>query len=187
MLRAITYHILANPAIHKTLTDELATVPTAASLSTLEHLPYLSAVVLEGLRISNGVSHRACRASPDLALDFHGQTIPAGTPVSMTSLLLHDNPDIFPDPYRFDPDRWLEEKACLRLQRYLVPFGKGTRMCLGMNLAMAEIYLTFASVFSRFRMELVGVVRERDVDAVHDFVSPIPRLDSKGMNVRVTG
>ena len=60
-------------------------------------------------------------------------------------------------------------------------------MCLGMNLATAEIHLTLASVISRFELELVDVVRERDVDVVHDFVNTSPSLESKGMNVRVTG
>lgn len=113
--------------------------------------------------------------------------IPAGTPVSMTSVLIHDNPDIFPDPFRFNPDRWLEDHARQRLQRYLVSFGKGTRMCAGMNLAMAEIYLTLASVFRQFELELVGIVRERDVNVIHDFISTSPSLESQGMNVRVTG
>jgi len=52
-------------------------------------------------------------------------------------------------------------------------------MCLGINLAYAEIYLTLAAVFQRFDLELVETTRE-DVDIVHDFFHPSPRLDSKG-------
>ena len=79
----------------------------------------------------------------------------------------------------FRPERWLEENAKERLRRYLVNFSKGTRMCLGINLAYAEIYLTLAAVFQRFDLELVETTRE-DVDIVHDFFHPSPRLDSKG-------
>ena len=53
------------------------------------------------------------------------------TPVSMTGSFMHDNPSIFPDPRSFRPERWLQSKD--RLQKYLVPFSRGTRQCLGMK------------------------------------------------------
>lgn len=189
VLRLITYHVLANPSIHQKLVAELDIVTSfrsaPAPLVKLEQLPYLSAVILEGLRLAYGISHRLGRASPDVALSFHGQTIPAGTTVTMSSVLMHDNPDIFPEPSVFNPDRWLANNNQNRLQRYLVPFGKGTRMCAGLNLANAEMYLTLASVFRRYDLEMVDVVRERDIDTTHDFFNPSSSLQSKGMNVRV--
>ncbi|MCJ1271041.1 hypothetical protein MMC22_010940 [Lobaria immixta] len=188
-LRVITYHVLANPSIHQKLVAELETVAPSRSnpapLAKLEKLPYFSAVILEGLRLAYGVSHRLGRASPDVALTFHGQTIPAGTTVTMSSVLIHDNPDIYPQPSVFNPDRWLADESQKRLQRYLVPFGKGTRMCAGLNLAYAEIYLALGSVFRRFDFEMVDVVRERDIDITHDFFNTSSSLESKGMNVRV--
>lgn len=188
-LRLITYHVLANPSIHRKLVDELDTVASSRSapapLAKLENLPYLSALILEGLRLSYGVSHRLGRASPDVALSYHGQTIPAGTTVTMSSVLIHDNPNIYPEPSVFNPDRWLADDSQKRLQRYLVSFGKGTRMCAGLNLAYAEIYLTLASVFRRYDFEMVNVVRERDIDITHDFFNTSSSLESKGMNVRV--
>jgi cytochrome P450 len=66
----------------------------------------------------------------------------------------------------------------------LVNFSRGTRACLGINLAYAEIYLTLAAVFRRFDLELFETTRE-DVDIVHDFFSPSARLDSKGVRVLV--
>lgn len=56
----------------------------------------------------------------------------------MTSVLMHLNPNIFPSPKTFQPERWLENP---RLSKYLVSFSKGSRQCLGMNLAYAELYL----------------------------------------------
>ena len=56
-----------------------------------------------------------------------------------------------------------------------------------MNLAYAEIYLTLANVLRRFDMQLSGVVRERDVDVIHDFLNTSPSLESTGMKVLVTG
>jgi len=165
------------------------TVPTP--LVHLENLPYLTAVISEGLRISYGVSHRLQRSAPDRAIQFQDYTIPPGTPVSMTSVLIHDNPHIFPDPHTFTPERWLDAKPGAgdqqRLDKYLVTFSKGTRGCLGLNLAYAELYLTLANVFRKFEMRLFDTVRERDVDVSHDFFNPSPKLSSKGMRVTVVG
>lgn len=54
------------------------------------------------------------------------------TPLSMTSVLIHNNESLFPDPGKFDPDRWLQPSG-QELRKYLVHFSKGTRMCLGMK------------------------------------------------------
>ena len=103
----------------------------------------------------------------------------------MTSIFIHDNPTIFPEPKEFRPERWLKgDSTKERLDKYLVNFSKGTRACLGINLAHAEIYLTLAAVFRRFDLELFETTRE-DVDTAHDFFNPSARLDSKGVRVLV--
>jgi len=65
----------------------------------------------------------------------------------MTSVLLHHDEKIFPDSHTFDPERWVDNP---RLDRYLVSFSKGSRSCIGMNLAHAEMYLWLSNVFRRF-------------------------------------
>jgi cytochrome P450 len=185
-LKMTSFHLIANPDILAKLKAELAEAmpnpDVLAPQSQLEQLPYLRAVVLEGFRKSYGVTHRLQRISPDAPLHFQDWVIPPGTPVGMTSIFLHDNPEKFPDPYAFKPERWLESED--RLERYLVNFSKGTRQCLGINLAYAEIYLTLAAVFRRFEFELFDTTRE-DVDVVHDFFSPQPKKGSKGARVIV--
>jgi len=102
----------------------------------------------------------------------------------MTTIFMHENPRIFPEPREFRPDRWLQEDSKERLDRYLAPFTKGTRSCIGINLAYAELYLPLATVFREFDLELYETTRE-DVDIVHDFFDGSPRLDSKGVRVLV--
>jgi cytochrome P450 len=188
VLRTTSFHLLANPGIlHKLKTELTSAIPNSGTLiplQQLEQLPYLSAVVSEGLRISDGASSRLPRVSPDSPIVFREWKIPPGTPMSMTSMFIHKNSRIFPEPHEFRPDRWLQGNPRERLDRYLVPFSKGTRACLGMNLASAEIYITLAAVFREFDMELYETTRE-DVDTVHDFFISSPRLDSKGVRVLV--
>lgn len=182
-LKTTTYHILANPDIHTRLKAELKEhIQNASSippLATLEQLPYLSAIVREGHRFSHGVVGRLQRVSPDESIRYKDWVIPAGTPVSMTALLQHNDPSKFPNPEKFDPDRWLNNKT---LEKYLVPFSKGTRQCLGLNLATAEIFLTLATVFRRFDMELYETTA-RDAEVAHDFFIPHGHQDSKGVQV----
>lgn len=50
----------------------------------------------------------------------------------MSSWVLHQDEEYFPDPLKFDPERWLDPKEARRLDKAFVPFGKGTRGCVGM-------------------------------------------------------
>ena len=177
---------MANPYVRTKLLKELRRVmPTPrhhADLQTLQDLPYLTAIILEGLRLSHPVTHRVARSFPNKALYYGNYKIPPGTTVFMTSLLMHENEDIFPDPRVFRPERWQGDGG---LQRYLTPFTRGSRACLGINLAWAEMYLVLASVFRRFEFDISGVVRERDIDIARDVLLGAPSRESKGVVVRV--
>lgn len=185
-LQQASYFILANPNINARLKAELIeAIPNPAAippLAKLEQLPYLHAVVQEVHRFSHGVVGRLERVSPDKPLTYKAWSIPPGTPISMTSLLQHRDPSKFPDPMKFDPERWLTQGENERLEKYLVPFSKGTRQCLGINLATAEIYLTIAMVWRRFEMELYETT-SRDAEVVADFFIPFGHADSKGVRV----
>lgn len=104
------------------------------------------------------------------------------TPVGMTSVLMHQNETIFPKPLEFIPERWLDRTERIRLEKSLVPFSKGSRQCLGINLAKAEIYLGLAMVHRRFDMKLFETTRE-DVEIKHDLFLPLPKVGSKGVRV----
>jgi cytochrome P450 len=132
-LRLIIYHIYTNPAILQRLRQELSNIPssTTPALKTLELLPYLTAVLTEGMRLSPAIGTRAARIT-DKDLFYRDRCIPAGTPVGMTTLLMHIDPDLFPDPMRFDPERWLGAEGA-RNKKWYAPFARGTRICLGMQ------------------------------------------------------
>ncbi|KAF2115780.1 putative P450 monooxygenase [Lophiotrema nucula] len=184
-LKTTTYYILANPEVLRKLKAELEVampkVSTLPALRDLEDLPYLSAVVNEGFRTSHGVIARLTRVAPDEDLHFYQYVITAGTPVGMSSWLNHLDPTVFHDPDKFIPERWLEPDAD-RLKKYLVNFAKGTRMCLGKDLAKTEIVYTLALLFRKYEMELFKT-DQSDVDIAHDFFNPSARLDSKGVRV----
>lgn len=194
VLSTITYHVLANPGILRTLQQELQEAmpdgldeSAQTRLVRFEQLPYLTAIITEGLRLAHAVAIRNQRVAPDRSLRFQDWIIPPGTTTGMTSFIGHIDPTIFPAPQEFRPERWLQKsdpESIATMKKFFMPFGKGSRMCLGVNLADAELYLTLAAVFRRFELRLFETTRA-DVDIAHDFVVAAPRLDSKGTRVMV--
>lgn len=111
----------------------------------------------------------------------------------MTGTLIHYDPTVFPDPTAFRPERWLENP---RLDKYLVAFSRGSRQCIGINLAYAEIYLALAAIFRQYGSlavrgkDDVGVFElydttMRDVEIVGDGITPLTVPESKGVRLRI--
>ncbi|KAI1403068.1 cytochrome P450 [Hypoxylon fuscum] len=203
-LSVITYHLLKQPKIFSKLTAELSTaVDDPRSLppwTALEQLPYLGAIIQEGLRLSYGVSGRTARVAPEEDLVYRGEwrpeddeerkvveyVIPRGFAVGMSAALVHHDETLFPDSHTFIPERWLDENMQRKkeLERYLLSFSKGSRVCLGMNLALCELYLAVAVLTLRVlpHMRLFETTEE-DVRYDHDMFVPLTRDESKGVRV----
>ncbi|KAI9721628.1 MAG: hypothetical protein M1828_005119 [Chrysothrix sp. TS-e1954] len=132
----ITFYILNDSAIRTKLVQELAGLQHSSdsplSLLELEKLPYLQAIIKEGLRLSYGVMHRLPHCFPDKTIQYKEWIIPAGTPVGMSSYMMHNEASVYERPQVFRPERWLESTNPL-MEKYLVPFSRGSRRCLGMH------------------------------------------------------
>ncbi|KAG9186801.1 hypothetical protein G6011_09909 [Alternaria panax] len=161
------------------------------SLVELEKLPYLTAVINEALRMSNGLSFRNSRLAHS-PITYKDYVIPVFTPVGMTVPLIQTDESIFPEPESFIPKRWLDINSALGvktsdghpLNRFLMAFGRGARQCVGMNLAQAEMRICIATVVGRFDMELFESSR-KEVDLVHDLFLPGVDRSSKGVHVLI--
>ncbi|KAK4118275.1 cytochrome P450 [Parathielavia appendiculata] len=211
-LTVAVYYLLREPECLVRLKQELAAAlpgadrsattanrpPTKeALLPILERLPYLNAVIQESLRRSYGVASRLTRLAPDEELvvpggDGREWRIPPNTPVSMTQLDMLLDEGIFPLARRFRPERWIENP---KLARFQVAFGKGSRRCLGMNLALAEIYLVLAALFGRYGSREVRMngdvgylelfeTDDSDIECSVDGFLPLPKKDTKGVRIR---
>ncbi|KAJ3984515.1 cytochrome P450 [Lentinula detonsa] len=162
-----TFYALKNPSIHRKLVEELCEAwpdrDRLISYAKLEKLPYLTAFIKETLRFSIGVIHPLPRVVGPTTPEIGGLKLPSGTVVEMSTLFLHMNPDVFPEPHVFNPDRWLTDNTDEMMQD-LAPFSKGPRMCLGINLAWSELYLILGNTFRKLNMTLLD-----DKDAITDF------------------
>jgi len=175
-LAVATFYTLYNPELLSALTDELEKAfpdpNSRLDYLTLEKLPYLTAVIKEGLRLSYGLPGRLPRIVPPSGATFNGYFLPPGTSVSMSAWQMHHDPRVWNSPSEFLPSRWLEgpEKA-RRLDKYLVSFSKGNRQCLGMQLAYCELYVTLGTFFRRFGHRVaVYKTRPEDFEFVDFFV-----------------
>ncbi|KAI1140807.1 cytochrome P450 [Hypoxylon sp. FL0543] len=206
-LELITFWLLSQPETLQKLKEELRTVMPSVDdvgkvpLATLEALPYLTAVIKEGLRLSYGLSTRAQRIDPDNPILFADKAtgreyaIPPKTSVSIMSVQVHTDESIFPDNKKFIAERWLGDEG-RKLDRYLTSFGKGSRSCVGVNLAYGELYLTLAYMWRLWGStggatlsDDVGVLGLfgtglRDVEMEADYFVPTPQKGSQGIRVK---
>lgn len=237
VLTIATFHLLnqhttALAKLRKELREAIPDANDSVPLAQLERLPYLRAVIKESMRLSIGASGRITRTAPDETLRFKPSKLclqiypnmtaaerekewllPPGTEVSMTSYQTTTNPEIFPDPFAFVPERWLGKENELRLEKYMAVFGYGARQCLGMQLAHAEMYLMVSKLWRVWeagsqvgldidvgdegkekegkerdrqtvgRMRLAEGVTSRDVEMAEDWFIPVVYKGSKGVRV----
>jgi cytochrome P450 len=108
-------------------------------------------VFKEAMRIYPPVIVLPRRALEDV--EVCGHTIPAGTIVFVSPYGIHHHPDVYPDPERFDPDRFLPENEAKRHRSAYLPFGAGPRVCLGIHFAMLEGPLVLATLMRHVRFE----------------------------------
>ncbi|KAH7026136.1 cytochrome P450 [Microdochium trichocladiopsis] len=205
-LACIMYHVLADRELLRRLKAELETVmPNPDDLpaaSKLESLTLLNAIIQEAIRLYPGATHRQDRMAPDEDLVYtnpdSGTTyvIPRGYGIGMTAPLVNRHPSIYYRPNDFLPERYIENK---KLDKYLFSFSKGTRQCIGINLAYQELQSFTAGIFRKYSLydpdkgengqggptlELFETTR-RDITMHADCVTPKLPPGSQGLRLRI--
>ncbi|KAI0487793.1 cytochrome P450 family protein [Xylaria cf. heliscus] len=183
-LATALFYLTTYPDMLARLRSEIRTVMPdprkPVKYQELEQLPYFNAVLREAIRLGLGGTMRSARAAPDRVLQYKNWVIPKNTPVSMSIPHMHLNPENFPEPKRFNPDRWLEDiEERRRLEKVWVPFSRGTRSCLGMNLAWAELYIMLSQLVLRMDLELYKTTLEH-IEFSNDMFVSEPKLWREG-------
>lgn len=152
-----TWYLLSqHPDVEAKLHEELSEVLGDGRQPTVEDVPrlrYTEMVVAESMRL-----YPPAWAIGRLALKGHevgGYTIPAKALVLLSPYVTHRDARYFPDPTRFDPERWTLEAKESRPQFAYFPFGGGTRRCIGEGFAWMEGILLLATLARDWRMRLV--------------------------------
>lgn len=156
---ALTWTLLLlsqHPRIAADLYDELNSTlhGQPPNLEQISQLSLLERVVKESLRLLTPVplNHRIA----DEATTIGGYSIPAGTELLVSIYHTHTDPELFPNPKRFDPDRWLTINPSPFEYN---PFSAGPRMCIGATFALLEMKVVLATLLQRFRPEFIPGTR----------------------------
>jgi cytochrome P450 len=96
--------------------------------------------------------------------------------------MMHRNRDAFPFPDTFDPTRWTNPALARTREKCLVPFSRGSRTCIGQNLAVCELYVMLGTLFRRFDSLAAWDVGPEDMTYVDYFTSFHPK-DSRTFKV----
>ncbi|KAH6670987.1 cytochrome P450 oxidoreductase [Plectosphaerella plurivora] len=159
-LRSIIYHTLRNPEAHRRLVEEVRCTFSHGDISfaTANKLPYLGAVIKESLRLHPSVGMMLVRVVPNGGATICGKHLSAGVEVGINPWVLHRDPQVFPDPDLFVPERWLpevsDEDRLKQMNRSWIPFGHGAHTCSGRWSSWMEMYKLTATLFFHFDMHL---------------------------------
>ncbi|PFH48986.1 hypothetical protein AMATHDRAFT_64081 [Amanita thiersii Skay4041] len=172
--------------IVKKLQAELdETMPNSRNLpdiSVMQEMPYLNAFIKEGLRLYTAapsllervVPSASKTGSPDEVFDLMGYGLPAGTVVSTQAWSMHRDATVFHSPDTFMPERWLESfsnpEELMRMGQYMMPFGTGTRMCGGQNLAQLMLKTIVAALMRNFDVMAPPETNEVSMEIKDSFV-----------------
>jgi cytochrome P450 len=148
-----TLFLLAqHPQIRSDLTDELrgALGGGAPSVGALAKLPLLERVIKESMRLLPPLPYSS--RTSNAAFELGPYQFPARTTMAFSHYITHHLPEIYPEPERFNPDRWL----AIRPSPYeYLPFGAGPHVCLGAQFAMMTMKVALACILQRFQLNVV--------------------------------
>jgi cytochrome P450 len=91
--------------------------------------------------------------------ELHGVRVPGGVLVNYCSWVSHHLPEVFPDPFQFRPERFLPDARAALPKGAYVPFGGGSRTCIGMRFGLLEVRTIAETILERFRLELAEPAR----------------------------
>lgn len=146
------YEVSRDPEVERRLHEEIDAVCGGRALRTedLPSLEYTRRVIQETMRLYGPVWLVTRRTVE--AVTLGGYRIPRDTDVAYSPYLMQHDPAAYPDPQRFDPDRWAPERVSAAARENYMAFGAGTRQCIGESFAWVELVIILAVIASRWRL-----------------------------------
>ena len=173
------YFLAEHPEVADRLHREVDEVVSGRvpSLDDVSKLDYTRRMLTETLRLCPPawLLSRTTTSEVELA----GRRLGAGTIVFYSPYVLGHNPALYDDPERFDPDRWLPERASAVPRGAMLAFGAGSRKCIGDSFGMTEAILTLAAVASRWRLLAEPGAKKPGVPGAALGTGPLPMVPQR--------
>ncbi|KIA75574.1 benzoate 4-monooxygenase cytochrome P450 [Aspergillus ustus] len=156
-LTHLLYYLVKNPRCLSKLREEVSKAIAGdqiAPYSKVKSLPYLKACIDESLRLSPPLPRGLERVTPPEGATIMGEAIAGNVGVSIPAYVAHRDPDLFPEPEAFLPERWLDNENSSKMRDAFIPFSSGGRACIGRNITMIEQQILIATLVHRYDFSL---------------------------------
>ncbi|KAJ5682561.1 hypothetical protein N7462_005726 [Penicillium macrosclerotiorum] len=161
--QAMIQFLLSHPEAYDRMMEEIDNASRNGLLSdmpqydeVLEHLPFYVGCVKETMRLCPSAPNIFPRYVSEPGLDLYGKFAPPGTEISCNPYLVHRDPALYgEDAEEFKPERWLDAEKAKLYNKYNFAFGYGSRVCLGRDIAMMELFKGPLQFFRSYKPEAV--------------------------------
>lgn len=144
-------YLICNPDIYERCYQETIKLGHPPNYEDRKEMNFVQAVLLESQRCGNigpfGIPHATMEDC-----ELYGYKIPERATVILNFTALFNNAEYFPEPEKFNPDRFLDENGQLKANEAMVPFSLGKRVCLGESLAKMELFLIFTALVYHYKI-----------------------------------
>ncbi|KAB0798366.1 hypothetical protein PPYR_09359 [Photinus pyralis] len=153
-ITSILYCLSIYPEVQESVVEELNSILDSKSSEVnyqqLQEMKYLEVVIKECIRLYPPVPLIARRFGQDTEID--GYLFPKGADFNVFVYGIHRDPSLYPDPEKFDPERFSLENLCKRPPYAYIPFSAGPRNCIGQKYAMLEIKAVVSKILMKFEL-----------------------------------
>jgi cytochrome P450 len=160
--------LIRNPRVMKKLQDEIRNFGGKKDFvdeNDIQNFPYMKAVIKETLRLYLPAPLLMARESREKCIISGYYHIPANTIVYVNGWAIQRDPNIWKNPEKFTPERYLDNSINFLGQDFeLIPFGAGRRICPGMSLGVASLEIVLANLLFSFAWELPHGLVVEDID-----------------------
>lgn len=150
-----TYNLAKHPDIQEKVIKEVDEYLTRNSgkveHETLNQLPYLSACILESLRLFASLIRLERVCTKEWTYEPLGLTIPEGMTIQIPVFAMHFDPEYFPEPHAFKPERFMPENKDQFNQYAYLAFGLGNHNCMGMRMAKENVIIAMTRILENFK------------------------------------
>ncbi|KAJ6098232.1 hypothetical protein N7499_002606 [Penicillium canescens] len=161
--QALMTFLMANPDAYERMMAEIDNATRKGLISdmpqyseVLELLPFYVGCVKETMRLCPSAPNIFPRYVPEPGIELYGQFAPAGTEITCNPFLVQRDPKLYgDDAEEFRPERWLDVEKAKLFNKYNFAFGYGSRVCLGKDIAMMELFKGPLLFFRQYKPEAV--------------------------------
>ncbi|KAJ5901879.1 hypothetical protein N7495_002407 [Penicillium taxi] len=161
--QAMIQFLLSSPKAYERMIEEIDASSSKGLLSdipqydeVIQHLPFFVGCVKETMRLCPSAPNIFPRYVTEPGIELYGKFVPAGTEISCNPYLVHRDLALYgEDAEEFKPERWLDLEKAKQYNKYNFAFGYGSRVCLGRDIAMMELFKAPLQFFRSYKLETV--------------------------------